>query len=322
MNASSTENSFQTYYGGLANHTVEALAKRLILTGSVRNDWVKLHQQQPLSPNVRLRDARQGDSQFTYSTGVSYHLVPRKLVAYGSYGSIFQPSPEVDPNTGSILGNRTGRGGEIGFKGVLLNDRLSYSASAYRVQQDNVTTANPANPTGANPALPALVAGSGTKGEGLSFDFSGSLTRDISLLGNVAWGNVYIYKNVASPALVGTPPFGTQSPPSRTGAVALRYSPAQGVLKGWKAGLTYQYVSTTQRLARTVNAAGVITAYDLWLPEKSEWGAVVGYRRRLGGQRVFNASLNVNNLLDRRTLWVSGNSPLGREFRGTVSLNF
>jgi outer membrane receptor protein involved in Fe transport len=252
---------------------------------------------------------------------VNYGFVPRRLVGYVSYGTAFDPAPQADPNTGALLGNKTAKGVEAGFKGVLWGDAFSYTLSAYRINQDNEATSNPDNPGGTNPALPSLVPGGSTKGDGLSLDVSGRVTANLTLLGNIGWGFVEISKNAATPALVGTKPLGGQNPPARSAALAARYD-FGGALKGLRAGASYQYYTRYLRIAGTRNAAGAVTATDYYLPGKSEVGAFVGYGLKLQRGVRIDFNLNVANVFDEEEITVAAFTPPGREFKFTTSIKF
>jgi iron complex outermembrane receptor protein len=316
MTDGSTFNIYRYYYGGLFNHTVELLNERLALTGSVRQDWAEYDRQQPLSNDPDLRAATGKTDKLTYSLGANYHFVPRQLVGYVSYGTGFDPAPQTDPNTGEIMGNRTSGGVEIGFKGVLLHDGFSYTVSAFEVEQQNEVTDNPANPGGVDPSLPRYVAGGSTKGRGLSIDLSGRVTENLTLLGNIAWTDIWISENAANPALVGTYPTGNLGMPARTGALAARYSFKTGVLKGLNLGLNYQYYE------KYIRILGTATSSDLVLPSRNEWGALASYTVRLNRKLSTVFSLNVTNLFDERKITVAAFSPPGREFRFTTSLKY
>lgn len=322
MTDSSTFNLYRYYYGGLLNHTAEFLQGRLLLTGSLREDWAEFERQQPLSADPDLRKTNDRTRQFTYSVGLNYHFIPRKLVGYMSYGSAFDPSPQADPNTGTILGNKTAKGAEAGFKGALLDDTFSYTLSAYRIDQDHEATANPANPTGVLPNLPAFVPGGSTHGDGLSADVSGRVTKNLTVVGNIAWTFIEISKNAATPALVGTKPLAGQNPPARSAGFAARYSFTSGPLKDVNLGLSYQYFTRYLRIAGTTNAAGVVTATDYYLPGKSEFGAFVSYSYRLAHGARLNFALNVTNVFDEEKITVAAFMPAGREFRFTTGIKF
>jgi iron complex outermembrane receptor protein len=287
-----------------------------MLTGSVRQDWAEYERQQPLSADPELRSASGEADELTYSVGANYHFIPRKLVGYVSYGTAFDPAPQTDPNTGEIMGNKTAAGVEVGVKGTLWQDSFSYTLSAYEVEQQNEVTDNPANPGGVDPSLPRFVPGGSTKGRGLSLDLSGRITENLTVLGNIAWTDVWISENAANPALVGTYPTGNLGMPALTGAVAARYGFKSGALKGLNLGFNYQYYEEYVRILATA------TSSDFVLPSRNEWGALASYTVRFGNKTSAVFSLNVTNLFDEQKITVAAFSPPGREFRFTTSVKF
>lgn len=300
------------YYGGLVNHTVDLLEGRLSLVGSIRKDWAEYD-------NSGLEDDAE---KFTYSVGANYHVVPHKLVAYANVATGFNPSPQTDPNTGTILGNRESFGGEIGMKGLLLNKVLSYSAAVFQVEEKNQVTDNPENPTGVILELPRYVPGATTRGKGINLDLSGKVTENLTLLGNIAWTHVRIIKHASSAALVGTRPLGGQNGPPRTYAMAARYSFRRGPLDRLKAGLTYTYAQQYLRIAPAFSSTGVMTTVPLHTEEREEWGAMLSYSLpAVRGVRT-SFSLNVVNLLDAEDATVAAYYPAGREIRFTTNVRF
>jgi outer membrane receptor protein involved in Fe transport len=319
------------YYGGLLNHTVELFDGRLALIGSVRQDWAEYEYQRPLqtAPNSKLKDAKDKTDRFTYSVGANYHIVPRKVVGYVNVATGFDPSPQADPNTGEIHGNRDSTGYEAGFKGLLLNDTISYTTALFQVKQTNEVTDNPDNPSGSDPALSRYIAGGNTRARGLSLDVSGKVSRNLTLLGNIAWTEVRIVKNVANPALVGTRPMGGQNVPPRSYALAARYNFRDGFLKGTALGLSYQNI---QQFMRTAPVYGtdiiygtterVKTSEAYFIPERREVAGFISHSWKLRGKATLTMKLNLINIFDRETMTVAGYAPLGREARFTTSLKF
>jgi outer membrane receptor protein involved in Fe transport len=305
------------YYGGLLNHTAEMLDGRLMLTGSLRQDWAEYERKQPLSANPSLRNAEGEADELTYSAGFNYHIIPRALVAYVSYGSAFDPAPQVDPNTGEFMGNKTAKGTEAGLKGIVLNNRLSYTLSGYQVTQENEVTSNPGNPGGTDPSLPSLIPGAGTKGKGMSLDVSGKITENLTLLGNVAYTDIWIYKHATTPSLIGTKPTGGQNAPERTAGFAVRYNFSQGALKGLRLGATYQY---SDRYIRFYGTGP--TNMDFYLPGRSEFGGVVSYTHRPTKKITATYSINVLNAFDEKEISVAAYSPFGRQVRFSTSIRF
>ena len=210
------------YYGSLLNHTIDLMDGRLFWTSSVRQDWGKF--------TVQSTDGKKG--QFTYSTGINYHLLGRQMVAYGNIATGFNPAPQFDANTGALLGNQTSFGGEVGLKGLLLDERFSSTLAAFNVEQDNQVTDNPANPGGLDLTLPRSVPGAATRSRGLNADLGGKVTNNLTLLANISWTDVRIVKHATDRSLIGTRPLGGQNVPTRTYSMAARYNFREGLLGG------------------------------------------------------------------------------------------
>jgi outer membrane receptor protein involved in Fe transport len=300
------------FYGSLLNHTMELMEGRLSLVGSARMDWGKYD-----DTSVHGRA-----SQFTYSAGANYHIVPQKFVGYANVAAGFDPSPQTDPNTGAILGNKESFGGEVGLKGLLLGGAFSYSGAVFNVEEKNQVTNNPDNPDGLILELPRLVPGATTRAKGINLEVSGKLTDNLTLLANIAWTHVRIVKHAFTPSLVGTRPLGGQNVPPRTYAFAGRYSFRSGILSGVRLGLTYQYAQEHLRIAPIYNAAGVATTVPLNTEEKSEWSGVVSYNFRKFKWANANMSLNVLNLFNDQRMTGAAFVPAGREFRFTTGIRF
>jgi outer membrane receptor protein involved in Fe transport len=299
------------YYGSLLNHTIEMMDGRLFLSGSVRQDWAEY--------TVNTREGKA--NKFTYSAGANYHVLDRRVVAYGNVASGFNPSPQFDANTGALLGNLESFGGEVGLKGALMEDRFSYTLALFNVEQENEVTDNPANPGGTDLALPRSIPGAGTRARGLSADVGGRLTANLTLLANISWTEVRIVKHATTASLIGTRPTGTPAMPVRTYSLAARYNFREGLLSGLRLGLTYQFAAAHLRVAPTATATAISVPY--YNQELNEWGAVVGYafKKFKNGTRL-DLSLNVANLLDQKEMTVAAYYPEGRTVRFTAGLRF
>lgn len=299
------------YYGSLLNHTIELMDGRLFWTSSVRQDWGQF--------TVGTADGNK--EKFTYSTGLNYRLLARQLVAYGNIATGFNPAPQFDANTGALLGNQGSSGGELGLKGVLLNDRFSYTLALFDVEQDNQVTDNPDNPGGLDLSLPRSIPGAATRSRGMSFDVGGKVTENLTLLANIAWTDVRIVKHATTPSLIGTRPLGGQNAPARSYSLAARYNFRQGLLAGVRLGLTYQFAAEYLRIGPSTTATAITVPF--FNAEVSEWSAVIGYafKKWQNGTRL-DLSLNVNNLLDEKKMTTAAYYPEGRTVRLTAGLRF
>ena len=310
----STNNLYLQSLGAFYNHMVTSRDERLVAMATVRADSYDQQRQQPLSPRATLREAEAREKYFTWSTGVSYKLAGQRLVAYGSYGTSFDPNPAVDVNTGDIYGNTEARGGEVGFKGILLGGGFSYSAAAFTVRQENETTANPENPGGANPTLPALVPGGSTRSRGIGIDVSGKLTKNLSLIGNMGWLDVRTVQNRAAPATVGQRV--ANSGPARKGSVAATYAFSRGRLSGFRCGLTYYYSTENVRIY------GTATSSTVYLPANSYWGGMMAYSWKVAGNRTMSLHLAATDLFSQQVLTDNAFWPAGLQWKLSTGLRF
>ncbi len=323
-----TFNIYNTLRGGLLNHTVELLDGRLVLLGTARMDFATIHRQQPLSTDPQLKDAEQTYDVFTYSTGANYHLVGDAVVGFVSTGKSFNPSPQVDPNTGTIHGNTSAKGVELGIKGALLDRRLSYTLVTFRTTQDNEVTDNPEWVAETDlirrETLPRYAAGARSRTKGVGLDLSGRLTEALSLTGSMSWTDARVLENKVNPSLVGTRLTSQGGFPVRAGSAGASYRfPSTGWLRGTSGGFTYLYRAPYLRIV-TATTAGAFTD-DLHLPGQSEWSGYLAYTHRPFDRRqklAVSYKLNVQNVFNRRTVTVGGYYPPGREIAFTTTVRF
>ncbi|MCX6954609.1 MAG: TonB-dependent receptor plug domain-containing protein [Verrucomicrobia bacterium] len=323
-----TFNIYNTLRGGLLSHTVELFDSRLILLGTARMDYATIHRQQPLSTDPQLKDAKQSYDIFTYSTGVNYRLLGEAIVGFVSTGKSFNPAPQVDPNTGTIHGNTSAQGVELGIKGTLLDRRLAYTLVTFRTTQDNEVTDNPAWVTETDSArretLPRYAAGARSRTKGVGLDLSGRLTDNLSLTGSMSWTDARVLENKANPSLVGTRLTSQGGFPVRSGSAGASYRfPAGGWLRGVSSGFTYLYRAPYLRVV-TATTAGAFTD-DLNLPGQSEWAGYLAYTHQpIASRKKLSVTykVNVQNIFDQRVITVSGYVPTGREIAVTTTVRF
>ncbi|MDR1789468.1 MAG: TonB-dependent receptor [Opitutaceae bacterium] len=320
-----------TYYGSLLSHTADFFNGRLSAVGAIRQDFGRLVLQQPLrAAGDHERDARDNIQKFTYSAGLNLHIIPQKLVAYVNHATGFNPSPQIDPNIGTMLGNAASKGFDAGLKGLLLDGLFSYALAAYNVEQSNEVTDNPDNPGGSDLTLARYVPGGSTRARGVSLDVSGRVTRELTLLANISWVHVRITEDAGDPSLVGTRPTSSTNVPPRSWAVAARYTFRNGFLKGLRVGLSYQTMMEYTRTAAVYNTTyidtatgkGVQTTIPYNIKERSEFSGFVGYNWRFSNKLALDFALNVQNIFNERDMSIAGYYPLGREVRFTTSLKY
>lgn len=310
----STNNLYTADTGLFYNHVIHFFDHRFIVMATVRGDRYEQKRQQPLTTRTTLREATSEEDYFNYSTGASLKLWSEKVVMYGSYGSSFDPSPSVDQNTGDIYGNTEAKGGELGFKGILLNQKFSYSAAAFSVVQENETVNNPDNPGATNPLLPALAPGGSSKSTGIGIDVSGRLTDNIQLIGNMGWLESRTIKNLATPANVGQRV--ANSGPARKGSIGATYSFRDGWLKGLRAGFTYYYSTENVRIY------GTATSSTVYLPPNGYWGGFIAYSFRPTRKMQASIHLAGTDLFDQQILTDNAFWPQGPTGKLSLKLKF
>lgn len=321
-----TFNIYNTIYGGLLSQTIEFFEGRLIFTGNVREDFVTIKRQQPLSADPQLREANSDFSVFTYSTGLNYHIVPEKLVGFVSTGKSFNPAPQVDPNTGTIHGNTSAKGVELGLKGALLGRRLSYTLVTFQTTQENEVTDNPEWVAEIDPirreSLPRYAGGAQSRTKGIGLDLSGRLTERLSLTGSMSWTNARVHANAINPSLVGTRLTSQGGFPVRSGSLGASYR-FGGSLRGLSAGATFLYRAEYLRIVTAATPTAL--SNDLWIPEQTEWSGYLAYTHTPFAERkklALTYKVNVQNIFDQRRATVGGYFPVGREVAFTTALKF
>jgi outer membrane receptor protein involved in Fe transport len=309
------------FFGALFNHTMEFFDGRLNLVGSIRQDYSEIENNNPANVNANLQEAGSNVENFCYSTGVTFHVIPKKLIAYASYGTSFNPVPRVDPITGAIYGNTTAEGGEAGLKGLLMSERFSYTLAFYRVRQENEVTDNPAyfgDPDPVGNRTPRYMEGGATLARGVGLDISGRLLPGLAMVGNASWVSAEVAENKGSPALIGTRPVNI---PVRSFGLGMTWRP-QSFLKGARLGVSYKYQA---RHLYMFGSDGGATAFDyapLYLPSTNEWAMFAGYNVRLRKKITADIGVNVMNLFDQKIPSPAFYAPNGREIRFTARISF
>jgi iron complex outermembrane receptor protein len=203
---------------------------------------------------------------------------------YGTYVQGYNPQTAAtiaNPNAGGPFNPLTSNMLEVGAKSSWLQDRLSITAAAYRIEQRNVLyNANDAG----QPDLLRQVGAEVSKG--IELDVLGQLSLNWSITASYAYNEAAISESPLAAEV------GAQKPnaPRHLANLWTRYSLDQGALSGLGFGFGAN-MATVRTLS--LNTAQTIPAYTLL-------NAALYYRLN----RV-NLQLNVNNLADR-TYWVGG----------------
>ena len=305
------------------------LWNRLLLFGTVRFDNVMYNIFTKQYPNYSLNTyptlanyvataypggyqgsvAHYHSTAVTGSGGVSYRVTPA-LSAYANYSRSFVPSTQVvsGATTGSyVLPNETAAGYDYGFKGSFLQERLTFTAGGFYVNQQQISvTANDANGIAIKQAVGDAVS------RGAEFSANYFVTKDWAVNAGYFYTDARWAQTGNDLDLAGRH---RASVPTDFVTFATKYS-FPGVLRGLSTNWAYQYIGRNHPEERgNTTVGGNLTPVgsnnglrDLILPGVPIVNAGLAYdfRSRAPGlglrQRL---QFNVGNLFDRTYVTLS-----------------
>lgn len=233
----------------------------------------------PRSSVVGMRE----NAAFTPYGGIVYDLNDNHSL-YASYTSIFKPQSQRDRN-GAVLDPREGDNYELGIKSEFLGGRLASSAALYWVRQDNLAEVDAGQTVpGTLPAVAAYRAVKGARTQGVDFEINGEIARGWQV------GASYNYNSTEDAA-------GQRIRTVFPRQMAKLWTSYRfgGVLRGLTlgGGVNWQdrihFTATPWQLGKAVTA------------EQKAY-AVVNLMARYEFDRQWSATLNLNNLFDKRYL--------------------
>lgn len=302
----STSRDFTTK-GALASYRTFWWDERLVTMGSIRHSEVR-------SEVATLTTNGDGtDRADTYSVGMNLKVLDEKLLFFANYGTSFETQVVVDQGTGKVQAPEKGRGPEAGFKGLLLDQRISYTVSAYEITKDNISISNPDYDSSTSPAGTPQYLGSG-QNRVRGVDVSGSFraTDELTLLCSFGYLDASVTKAPDTPQYIGDD---MTLVPDVTASFAARYAISRGILKGVRFGVSSTYTG------RTLISAGTSTrARELHSPVQL-YGGFVGYSWKTGRFR-HSTNLNIQNAFDKFYLNSNDKVGRGRELRFSYVLSF
>jgi outer membrane receptor protein involved in Fe transport len=326
-----------TVLGGLVRHQTSFLNGRLLTFAGARYDDVRFRDRDFIgfaTPAGYITGAMI-DKKVDFlkpNAGFNFKITPAVRV-FASYSESYFVSQNdnaqahFDPTFKSEVAD----GWDYGFKGELLNGRLSYTISGFYATRENVSvTNNVETPLGSGNFLLVTERDGNQLVRGYEIDFTWRITDAVHTGGS--WGHVYsIYTDFgsASPLAVGRRVNGI-SP--QNGSVYVKYAPASGALRNFSANLGVSYVASTPTEApnagdtyATVGGQRVLqrTTYQwrLRVPSFHVWSLGLHYRLPPMAGMDHRVSVNVNNLLDREYLRVNRLIGEKRAIYFTYSIN-
>lgn len=250
-------------YGIYAQARIKLLTPLTLVLGA-REAFLQETSQSTIPTVEDWSTQAQVNHRFLPSAGLVYDIT-RSLTAYASY-SRFLTAQTALTYTGALLPPRSGEQYEIGLKSSFLNNRLTTTAAAFHINDNNRAITDPNNPTGSIP-------GGKSTDEGFEFEIAGQPVPNW----NVYAGYTYLNVNYENDQ----PDLTTGTDPKHLFKLWTNYLFTQGTLRGFSVG--------GGMLAQTRISRGVEQgAYSIF-------NAQVGYQFN----KHLQASLNLNNIFNR-----------------------
>ena len=330
-----------TVLGGLLRHQSAFLQGRVLTFVGARFDAVRFQERDFRStingdPGVVYRPGemiRKRINQLKPNAGVNYRFWGN-LRAFVNYSESYFVNQTDNPDVFAVSSYKpeVASGYDYGFKGELLNNRLTFTVSGFYAVRENVSVSQLIEtPPGSGTFITMNVRDGNQLVRGYELDLNWRATDEVTVMGS--WGHVYsIYTDFgsANPLAVGRRVNGV-SP--ENGSVSLRYGPRSGLLKGFSANVGATYVAATP--TESPNAGdtyvtgpgGVRTLqrtthqWRLRVPSFALWNAGVRYTA-YSGRLAQTFALNVNNIADKDYLKVNRQLGERRAFYFTYTLGY
>ncbi|GEB90012.1 hypothetical protein ZMO02_16490 [Zymomonas mobilis subsp. pomaceae] len=247
---------------------------RLIITGSIRNDWYRSHQVEYLTPS----DTHQRSRQITWRASGLYHF-DFGLAPYISYSTSFQPQSGTVSNDGGTTLHQAnpsiGKQLEGGLKYQIPGTSILLTAAGFHIEQSNVLV-SVAN-TGYN------VQSGLVHSDGFEFEVHAKAWRNLMLTAAVSFQKVKD-DSTGKPLI--------QSGKGNASLFAF-YTMPSGPLKGFGFGGGMRYSAKTY--------GGEATYGSVWLPQYVLFDGSVSYDLSNLSHSLYRwkISASVRNLFDR-----------------------
>lgn len=199
------------------------------------------------------------DQAFSGRGGLLYKLTDTTS-AFTSVTQSFKPQePGTLDASGKPLDPEQGTQYEAGIKGEFLDRRLLATASIYRLEKSDIPVCTDSSCTASFPGVRQ-------RSQGIEFDVSGALTRNINIIGSYAYTDSEVLENRSAPTTVGER---LGNVPLHMARLWLTYDQG-GPREGWGGGAGLRYVSTnTAQFDNTKLPAYTVFDMGLWYKLKT-----------------------------------------------------
>ena len=311
-----------TVLGGLLRHQTSLFEGRLLTFAGARYDHVRFRDRDFLgfaSPAGYIAGSMvDKDVEFLKpNAGFNLKITPavRLFASYSESYFVAQGDTTAihfDPTFKSEVAE----GWDYGFKGEILNSRLTYTISGFYANRHNVSvTEIEEQPLGSGNYVQISRRDGDQLVRGYEIDVTWRINDNFHAGGS--WGHVYsIYTDFGSafPTAVGRR-VNNISP--QNGGAYVKFAPRSGAWRNFSANLGVSYVSRTptelpnagDTYVTQANGTRVVTRstgqWRLGVPSFNVWSLGLRYRLPLTRGLDHSVALNVNNLFDREYLRVN-----------------
>lgn len=308
-------------YGAFASHRMFLLQGKLVTMAGLRYDRIDNKKLSALAATAVIGANNQipvttvsdgsgsNEDALSYTLGINYKLLGDSLVAFANHSTGFDPTVSIDTGTQAVVPNETSTGVEIGLKGSLLDETLSWTASIFRIKKEDVAIGNPDFNAAALPGTPQFILGGHEDAKGYEVDARWNLNESLY----VQAGGAFIDAVVTEPA---TARDRIAKAPRYGGYAATRYVFRQGALKGLRVGASLSYTGDY------LFNRGSATRFRQVHPAVTLVNGFVGYAWRAPVKWTHSVALNAQNLSDKYYLQDTFRLARGRELRATYTLSY
>lgn len=272
-----------------------------IVRGGVRHDWTRTNIVDPQGSFAQ----RQRNGATTWQAGVLYKGFA-SFAPFANYAQSFQPTTDAS-RSGATFKPTEGRSLEAGVRYQPQGSRGMLTASVFDIEQNNVLTQDPTDPTN-------VVQTGQVRSRGAEFEAAWDVTRQLSLVAAYTYLDAKVTRSNTL-GQVGTRPqdaWGTTSPRNMASLWA-NYRFATGALRGVSIGGGARHMGSTLDYGATGADPDNAYATAVKTPAYTVYDMVLGYDYDTHWKFQFR----VNNLSDK--LYVAnpcGGSQLGTCFYG------
>lgn len=302
-----------TVVGGLIRQQTALFNGNLLAYIGARYDTVRFRHRDFTAPPAGYAPGQMLDKKMNSGVkpnlGVNYKLNSNFRVFANYSESYFVPQSDATATVAlPDYAAETAEGYDYGFKGALLEDRLSFTVSGFYASRHNVLVSDSVEtPPGSGTFITTTRRDGDQLVRGYEIDVNYNINNEWNTGGS--WGHVFsMYTDFGSlfPEAIGRR---VQGISPQNGSAFLKYTPSNSTFKGFSANVGVTYVAstpteapnagdTTARVGSVVVVTRTTNQWRLRIPSYTQWNIGARYRLPVKSRYDQTLAVNVNNLFD------------------------